>query len=521
MKILAAVFDVKTGRPGKNAAEMIKIMRENDADIYLFPAYCLTGASAGKLVNYQSFADQTNEALDTLLEYSENENKIFVTAVAGYENIIVRDGELLQKAATTVDGKRIVVAQPGDDGNADVILLPTAMAGYPCIQNDIIEFCSEASSSKNCAIAVANAGFGESSADNVYKGFAGVFNKGIICAFKSQDEPETAVACYDVDAGGGLVYTRPNRGIDRIPYYGKNEPHRYLDELFKLQTQALYTRLHGCGIKKIVLGVSGGADSTLALLCAEKAIKMLKLPMKNIIAVTMPGFGTGTRTRANADALTNTLGVTTITVDIKKAVSGHLSDIGHDETLQDVTYENAQARERTQILFDIANMHNALVLGTGDMSEAALGFCTFGGDTVSHYNPNATIPKTLVLELIKHIAETKDEKTAGILTDIANTPISPELKKGQETEKIIGRYDLHDFFLFFFAKLHKSYDEIKNLALAVFEDTDESEIVTCLDVFYDRYKKNRFKRSTVFEGANLIGFSLPYIAADIDYDLKI
>lgn len=116
MKILAAVFDVKTGRPGKNAAEMIKIMRENDADIYLFPAYCLTGASAGKLVNYQSFADQTNEALDTLLEYSENENKIFVTAVAGYENIIVRDGELLQKAATTVDGKRIVVAQPGDDG---------------------------------------------------------------------------------------------------------------------------------------------------------------------------------------------------------------------------------------------------------------------------------------------------------------------------------------------------------------------------------------------------------------------
>ena len=520
MKILAAVFDVSTGKPHENAAKMINIMRENDADIYLFPAYCLTGASAGKLVNYQAFADQTNEALDSLLEYSENENKIFVTAVAGYENIIVKDGELIQKASTTISGKRVVVSQPGDDGNADIILLPTAMAGYPCIQNDIIEFCSEASNSKNCAIAVANAGFGESSADNVYKGFAGVFNKGIICSFKNQDDPDNAIACYDIDIPGGLIYSRPNRGLDRIPYFGKNEPERYLDELFKLQTQALYMRMRGSGIKKIVIGVSGGSDSTLALLCAEKTMQMLGLPLTNIIAVTMPCFGTSTRTKSNADMLMEKLGVTSMTVDIKNAVTAHLKDIGHDPEIQDVTYENAQARERTQVLFDIANMNNALVLGTGDMSEAALGFCTFGGDNLAHYNPNASIPKTLVLELIKHIAKTKDEAIAGVLTDITNTPISPELKAGQETEKIVGNYALHDFYIYFFAKMQKSYEEIKNLALAVFEDIDEDEIVACLDTFYDRFKKNRFKRSTVFEGANLIGFTLPYIAADIDFDLK-
>lgn len=519
MKILSAVFVVKVGKPMQNADEMIRIMEEHEADVYLFPAYCLTGATINQAVGFRSFADMTNEALDKICEYSEQTHKCIVTAVAGYDNIIIRDGDLIQKPAVTHCGKKIVVSQSGDEGNADILLLPTAMSGYPCIQNDIIEFCADASKAKNCVIAVANAGFGESSADSVYKGFAGVFNTGIIEDFKGQERPEPIMASADTDVKSGLIYSRPNKGLDRIPYFGKNEPSRYLNELFLLQTQALYTRISGTGINKLVVGVSGGLDSTAALLCSVNAMKMAALPIENIIAVTMPCFGTGSRTYSNANRLMQALGVARMEIDIKASVLSHFRDLGITSDEQGSVYENAQARERAQVLMDIANMHNGLVVGTGDLSEAALGFCTFGGDTLCHYNVNATIPKTVIREMVKNIAENSEsEELKRVLLDIVDTPISPELRLGQKTEEIIGPYELHDFFIFFFAKRRNSYTEIKNYALAVFEEYDEAEIVKWLDVFYARYRAAQFKRSNSYEGANLIGFTLPYVPADIGFD---
>ncbi|MDY3761306.1 MAG: NAD(+) synthase, partial [Eubacteriales bacterium] len=186
---------------------------------------------------------------------------------------------------------------------------------------------------------------------------------------------------------------------------------------------------------------------------------------------------------------------------------------------KNVVYENAQARIRADILFNVANAENAFVIGTGDLSEAALGWCTFGGDDLAHYNPNASVPKTLVRELVRHIASVRGGDLGKVLSDIAETPISPELVAGQETEKIVGKYELIDFIMFFFGKRHAGYSDIKNLCLAVFEELDEDEIVETLDRFYDRFKKTRFKRSSLSEGANLLGFSLPYFPDDIDYEL--
>lgn len=518
MKIFAGVFSVQVGRPGRNAEEMIRLMTENEADVYLFPAYSLTGATCSNAVNFAGFAERTNEALDRLCEYTEETHKCLVTAVAGYENIIIRDGELIQKPAITMEGKRVMVAASGQEEGADVLLLPTAMDGYPCIQNDIIEFCAESSKQRKCVIAVANCGFGESSADHVYKGFAGVFHNGVILDFKSQDTPEPVFAQADSESVSGLIYTRPKRGLDRIPYYGNNDPDRYLDELFKMQVQALYMRLVGTGIRRLILGLSGGLDSTTALLVSEAAMKMAGLPVSDIITVTMPGFGTSGRTKSNALELMALLGTTAREVDIKESVLTHFAAIGHNPEDASVVYENAQARERTQVLLDMANQFSALVVGTGDLSEEAQGFCTFGGDNTAHYNPNATVPKTLLRAMISRIAATRGGDVGRILQDIVDTPISPELKPGQKTEDIIGPYELLDFYLFFFAKRHASYEDIKHYALAVFEEYDEDEIVHWLDSFFARYKASRFKRATVFEGANLIGFTLPYVPADVDFD---
>lgn len=519
MKILAATFVVSVGRPFRNADAMMKVMDENEADVYLFPAYCLTGASCSDLAHYKCFADETNEALDKLCEYSEKTGKCFVTAVYGYDNIIVKGGDLIQKPTVKIGGKTVMVSESGTETNADVLLLPTAMDGYPCIQNDIIEFCADAANKRHCVVAVANCGFGESSADRVYKGFTGIFNSGVIVDFKSQERPETVIACADSDKKTGLIYSRPNRGTERIPYYGKNEPSRYLNELFLLQTQALYQRIDGSGLKKAVIGVSGGLDSTLALLVAENAFRMAGLPTENIIAITMPGFGTSARTHSNADSLMKLLGCTCREISIVGPTKAMFEALGHDEANRNVVYENAQARTRADILFNVGNAEGAFVVGTGDLSEAALGWCTFGGDDLAHYNPNASVPKTLVRELVKNIAATRGGDLGKVLTDIAETPISPELVEGQETEKSVGKYELIDFIMFFFAKRRAAYSDIKNLCLAVFEELDEDEIVSTLDRFYDRFKSNRFKRAAVFEGANLLGFSLPYFPADIDYEL--
>ncbi|MDF2685153.1 MAG: synthetase [Clostridia bacterium] len=514
MKILSCVFPINLGKPLRNAESIMEIMDKNESDIYLFPAYAITGSSCGQLFSYKAFNEITDKALEMLCEYTEKSKKTLITSIHN-SNIIISKGDLNKKGKIVLEGKTIIVSDNGDE-KADIILLPTAMPGYPCIQNDVIEYCAAASLKKNCVIAVANSGFGESVSDNVYKGFAGIFKNGVIIDFFNQDKPEIIYAKADYTKETGISYTRKPAQLDRIPYYGKNEPSRYLSELFLLQTEALYSRLKSSGIKKVAINISGGLDSTLALLVADNAMKMAELPAENIIALTLPGFGTSERTKKNAKNIMNELKTTSIEINIKDAVTGHLKDIGHDIALKDVVYENAQARERAQVLFDVANKYNALALGTGDMSEAALGFCTFAGDTLCHYNVNATVPKTLVRETVKLIASKKDGVLRETLLDITETPISPELKEDQKTEDIIGPYILHDFFMYYFAKHKLPVAEIEHYALATFEEYSQQEIDKWLEVFFTRFSKSQYKRSSAPEGANIIGFILPYFPTDLN-----
>lgn len=308
-----------------------------------------------------------------------------------------------------------------------------------------------------------------------------------------------------------------SRKYSKYPFVPSNEDKREerCKEIINIQSSALAKRLKHTNIKKCVIGVSGGLDSTLAFLVIKKAFEKLKIDNKNIIAVTMPGFGTTNRTYENALDLIKINNATLKEIDIKKACLVHYSDIDQDINNHDITYENAQARERTKILMDIANKENALVIGTGDLSELALGWCTYNGDHMSMYSVNSSIPKTLVKYLVKYIADT-DKKNKKVLYDILSTPISPELlpadEKGnikQITEDKIGPYILHDFYLYYFFRYGASPKKIYMLAVNTFENEySKEEILKWLKVFIKRFFTQQFKRSCMPDGVKVGSISL-------------
>jgi len=301
-----------------------------------------------------------------------------------------------------------------------------------------------------------------------------------------------------------------SRYIDPTPFVPSNpaEKDKRAEEIFAIQTIGLAKRLNQSNIKKVILGLSGGLDSTLALLVAVKTFKLLGVSLKDIYAYTMPGFATTKRTKSNAIKLAEALGVNIEEIDITKGATGHLKEIGHDVKTQDLTFQNVQARYRTLILMDKANLLKGLVLGTGDLSEIALGWNTFTGDQISHYNVNASIPKTLVKHLVRWISEQKDFKSAHpTLKDIIDTPISPELVKGkgekitQKTEDLIGPYELHDFFLYHFIRWNSGPAKILFLAEKVFAGKYKPEIIKkWLTLFITRFFKNQWKRSVMPDG---------------------
>jgi NAD+ synthase (glutamine-hydrolysing) len=273
-------------------------------------------------------------------------------------------------------------------------------------------------------------------------------------------------------------------------------------EVFNIQTSGLAQRWQHAA-KSVVVGISGGLDSTLALLVCRQAAEMLNLPYDRVIAITMPGMGTTSRTRNNAQQIASALGVTLRTIPIEAACIQHFKDIGHDPSVHNIVYENAQARERTQVLMDIANAEDALVVGTGDMSELALGWATYGGDLASMYNVNAGVPKTLIPHLIKWIATNMNQDIRNILNDIIATPISPELLPAnntdaitQITEELIGPYDLHDFFLFYMIRFGITPTKLAFLAQQAFADKyDTQTIIKWLQVFLHRFFQQQYKRS--------------------------
>lgn len=299
----------------------------------------------------------------------------------------------------------------------------------------------------------------------------------------------------------------------KTPYFrNENDATKALE----LQVNGLTQRMIAIGCNKVVLGVSGGLDSTLALIVCIETMKKLKLPMENIIAITMPGFGTSKTTKTNGLNLLKAFDVTKYDYNITAVVSKHLHLIDHELDVFDTAFENAQARERTQILLDVANMNNAIVVGTGDLSEIALGFATFNGDHISNYCVNASIPKTFVREIIRVYSKGLSKKIQYILHSIIDTPISPELlptdKNGQMvqiTEEIVGPYELHDFFLYYFIKYNLSKEDLILLSKCAFNDIySKEEIVKWLDLFQKRFLQNQFKRSCSPDGPKVTEISL-------------
>ncbi|MBQ8287944.1 MAG: NAD(+) synthase [Clostridia bacterium] len=306
-----------------------------------------------------------------------------------------------------------------------------------------------------------------------------------------------------------LESTALTRKIPRSPFVPEDAAARLTraEEIVAIQAEGLARRVSHIGCK-CVLGISGGLDSTLALLITARAFDILGRNRKDIICVTMPGFGTTSRTKSNAELLCESLGVTFRTIPIGVAVRQHLADIGHDGVTTDVTYENAQARERTQILMDVANMEGAIVVGTGDLSELVLGWATYNGDHMSMYGVNGAIPKTLVRHLVAYFADTAtDAQQASVLRDILDTPVSPELlpaKDGeivQKTEDLVGPYDLHDFFLYYALRYGFSPEKIYRLARHAWGEVyDDATILKWLKTFYRRFFQQQFKRSCLPDG---------------------
>lgn len=304
--------------------------------------------------------------------------------------------------------------------------------------------------------------------------------------------------------------TKLERTFSRTPFVpsAKEEREKRCDEILSIQSYGLKKRYEHTGVETAVVGISGGLDSTLALLVTARTFDMLGIDRKNIISVTMPCFGTTDRTYENACKLAKELGTDLRKIDIKEAVTVHLHDIGQDADKKDVTYENAQARERTQVLMDIANQAGALVIGTGDMSELALGWATYNGDHMSMYGVNSGVPKTLVRHLVQYYADTcANETMAKILEDILDTPVSPELLPAengvisQKTEDIVGPYELHDFFLYYMMRFGFEPAKIYRIAGISFAGQyEDKEILKWLKTFYRRFFTQQFKRSCLPDG---------------------
>lgn len=380
----------------------------------------------------------------------------------------------------------------------------------------------------------ADAGEGESTQDVVYSGHHLICENGSVLAEAKRFTNEIIYADIDVQKlaaerrkmtsfpGGQtdeyfeqefsleVKETKITRTFPKAPFVPDNQDERdkRCDEILSLQSMGLKKRLEHTNCKHAVVGISGGLDSTLAVLVTARAFDLLDIPRENLICVTMPCFGTTDRTYQNAVSLIKELGATLKEVRIEKAVRQHFADIGHDENNHDVTYENSQARERTQILMDMANQYNGMVIGTGDMSELALGWATYNGDHMSMYAVNCSVPKTLVRYLVLYYAETtENKKLSEVLMDVLDTPVSPELLPpvdgviSQKTEDLVGPYELHDFFLYYMLRFGFPKAKLYRMAKQTFDGVyDDETIKKWLDKFYWRFFSQQFKRSCLPDG---------------------
>ena len=420
-------------------------------------------------------------------------------------------------------------------------VLVNLSSSYELVTSDDLRRASFVSRSfaTSSAYVVANPSGDESSSRNVYSAHNLIVENGEILDESKPFEKKTGDSVSEIDVnyliskrdtqgkpaiGVGSVSfdfklekTTLTRKVEKTPFFpeGKEELDKRCEKILTMQSRSLAKRLTASYSKSIVLGISGGLDSTLALLVAARCADYLGWDRKSIHAITMPCFGTTKRTKSNATELCNSLGVTLKEINIFEATRVHFKDICHDESNHNVVYENSQARERTQILMDVANGIGGLVIGTGDLSEVALGWSTYNGDHMSMYNVNAALPKTLIRKLVEYEAES-NESFGAVLRDILNTPVSPELlpadEKGeidQKTEDIVGPYELHDFFIYNFVGRKFAPSKVYRLALYAFDGKyDSNTVYKWLSLFIRRFFTQQFKRSCSPDGARIGSVSL-------------
>lgn len=392
-----------------------------------------------------------------------------------------------------------------------------------------------------CAYVYADAGEGESTTDYVYAGQDLIAENGTILAekplyqtgfiyadidlqFLQLERHRMSCWCHKFPTQNNQIHfslpivpLQLERTVQANPFLPANlsDLPNHCESILNIQANGLKTRLNHIGCDRVVIGLSGGLDSTLALLATVRAFHLLQLDVSGITAISMPCFGTTNRTKNNAQSLAETLGCTFLEIDISSAVTQHFKDIGQNRQQYDITFENAQARERTQVLMDVANQLGGIVIGTGDLSESALGWATYNGDHMSMYSMNCSIPKTIVRYLVAHCINTSTSPLSQILMDILQTPVSPELLPSQsgeitqQTEHIVGPYALHDFFLYYTLRHGFMPHKIFRLAkLALQDQYDQATIKHWMTIFYRRFFAQQFKRSCMPDGPSVSNISL-------------
>ncbi len=612
LRVAAAVPHVFLGNVDKNVQahlEKIQEAKERNAALVVFPELSLTGATCGDLFRQHSLQDAVIRGLAAIAENMPEgitavvgapicmRSGLYNCAVVISEGVVrgvvpktcldadarwFRSGAELEEELwldqygfdfdamlgteqlfTSLDGVTFGIEVGGDLtaplapstlltlGGAEVILNLSAMGEKVGRRDARRQTILQQSARCLCGYVYTSAGWGESSADELYAGFSMAAS----CGKEIKSQPELIadnyllIADIDVEAirinrarqntfgAAASMYGRaipatsvdhdaylpddilPDLRIPKLPFIPEERSARTrrCREIFDIQAHGLARRMQITG-GKIVVGISGGLDSTLALLVACRAADILGLPRTNILGVTMPCFGTTDWTYQSALDLMTSLGVTQKEVRIHNSVRQHFADIGHDEAVHNVTYENAQARERTQVLMDLSNAFGGIVLGTGDLSEIALGWCTYNGDHMSMYGVNGGVPKTLVRWVTRTVSEMEEfASSALVLERILETPISPELlppdEKGniaQQTEDLVGPYALHDFFLYYAVRYGFAPAKIYEMCCIAFKDDfDQATILKWLKNFYRRFFNQQFKRNCMPDGVGVgsIGLS--------------
>ena len=528
---------------------------DNGASVVLFPALAVPGNGCGDLFDVPSFLSGVEQAVGKLAAATSGRSAVMVVGTVWRDAgkcveaaAVISDGELIEvvtgddvvftngKAGFTVSVNREPFAPASPvSPQAQVMLFPFAGSDtFHTVSERRTDAAALSRTLKTHCIFCGSGATG-STASGVGAGQVIFAFDGKVTVENKPFERKPQIVYCDIDTDDADYLANRNMTeydgefesveikltaapdlryypVSSHPFIPQDDAEcaEYARSIIDISAAALANRMELSHSRKMVLGVSGGLDSTMALITCVRCCELLDIPASSIVAVSMPGFGTSDRTKDNSLALAELSGAEIRCIPISAAVTQHFADIGHDPSVTDVVYENSQARERTQILMDIANGCSGLVIGTGDLSEIALGWCTYNGDQMSMYAVNAGIPKTLMRRIIAVHASGCPEKLAAVLLDVCDTPVSPELVPGkQHTEKIIGSYDLHDFYIWHFIKYGASAEKLFSLACKAFEKVyDPGFCLEVLEVFFRRFFTSQFKRTAVPDSPDVTGVTL-------------